>query len=79
MANAQIGGRLEVLAGTIEETAASGLVLRLRSTHFANDERMGGAMRTFMLEGDILRYELWMQTTKVPDLVLHVQAALRRV
>ena len=78
MANAQIGGRVEVMEGAIE--AAEGrLMLQLRSTHFANDERMAGAKRTFTLEDDILRYSMQMQTTKVPDLVLHVEAVLRRV
>lgn len=77
MVNAQIGGRVEVMAGTIEETAA-GLMLHLHSTHFANDERMGAATRTFTLAGDALRYTMNMQTTKVPDLILHVEATLRR-
>lgn len=77
MANAQLGGRVEVMAGTIQETA-TGLMARLRSTHFANDERMAGATRTFTLEGDTLHYSMNMQTTKVPDLLLHVEATLQR-
>jgi hypothetical protein len=77
IANAQIGGRVEVMEGTMEETAG-GLVLRLRSTHFANDERMGDATRTFTLAGDTLHYVMYMQTTKVPHLVLHLEATLQR-
>ena len=78
MANAQIGGRVEVMTGTIEETAGGGLVVRLRSTHFANDERMAGATREFTLEEGILRYTQHMQTTKVPNLTLHLEAVLQR-
>ena len=76
-ANAQIGGRVEVMAGTVEETAA-GLVLRLRSTHFANDPRMAEATRTITVEGDTLHYSMHMQTTKVPHLEMHVEATLQR-
>ncbi len=77
MANAQIGGRVEVMEGTIEGTAA-GLILQLQSTHFANDERMADATRTFTLEGDTLRYSMHMKTTKVPHLAMHVEATLQR-
>jgi hypothetical protein len=77
MASAQFDGRAEVMAGTIEATAG-GLVLRLHSTHFANDERMGAATRTFTLEGDSLHYVMRMQTTKVPRLALHLEATLQR-
>jgi hypothetical protein len=77
MVNAQIGGRVEVMEGTIEKTAAE-LVLQLRSTHFANDKRMAAATRTLTLAGDTLRYLMRMQTTKVPDLILHVEATLQR-
>ena len=77
MANAQIGGRVEAMGGTIEKTV-DGLLMSLRSTHFANDARMGAATRTFTLGGDILRYEMHMQTTKVPHLAIHLEAALRR-
>ncbi|MGD2077351.1 MAG: FABP family protein [Chloroflexota bacterium] len=78
MANAQIGGRVEVMAGTIEETAGGGLLLHLISTHFANDERMGAAQRTLTLAGDTLHYIMHMQTTKVPEMTLHLEATLRR-
>jgi hypothetical protein len=77
MVNAQIGGRVEVMAGTIEAPAA-GFVIRLRSSHFANDPRMQEATRTFTLEGDTLHYTMDMQTTKVPELALHVEAVLQR-
>ena len=77
IANAQIGGRVEVMTGTIEATPA-GLVLRLRSTHFANDPRMEEATRTITVDGDTLHYTMHMQTTKVPHLAIHLEATLQR-
>ena len=75
VANAQIGGRVEVLAGTIEAGAA-GLVIRLHSTHFANDPRMEEATRTITVNGDSLHYTMYMQTNKVPHLAMHLEATL---
>jgi len=77
IANAQLGGRVEVMEGTIEATD-NGFVMKLRSIDFANDSRMADAARTFSLEGDTLHYRMSMQTTKVPDLTLHVEATLHR-
>ena len=77
IANAQLGGRVEVMQGTIEATD-NGFVMQFRSVDFANDSRMAGATRTFTLEGDTLHYRMSMQTTKVPDLTLHVEATLQR-
>ena len=77
VANAQIGGRLEVLTGTIE-SAPAGLVLRLQSSHFANDLRMQESSRTITVSGDSLHYTMHMQTTKVPQLALHLEARLER-
>ena len=68
---------IEVMKGAIEATTA-GLVLRLHSTHFANDERMGAATRTITVTGDTLHYIMHMQTTKVLELTLHLEATLRR-
>ena len=77
VANAQIGGRVEVLAGTIEP-APAGLVLRLQSSHFANDPRMQESSRTITVKGDTLHYSMHMQTTKVPQLTMHLEATLER-
>lgn len=77
VANAQVGGRLEVLAGTIEP-APAGLVLRLQSSGFANDPRMQESSRTITVNGDSLHYTMHMQTNKVPQLVLHLEARLER-
>ncbi len=77
VANAQIGGRVEVLAGTIE-AAPAGLVIRLRSTHFGNDPRMAEATRTITVVDDSLHYTMHMQTNKVPHLAVHLEATLQR-
>ncbi len=75
--NAQLGGREEVLVGTLEATPA-GLVLQLQSTHFANDPRMEEATRTITVTGDTLHYTMYMQTNQFPQLALHLEATLRR-
>ena len=77
IANAQIGGRVEVMIGTMEETPA-GLVLRLRSTHQANDARMEEATRMITVKGDTLHYTMNMRTTKNPNLAMHLEATLQR-
>jgi hypothetical protein len=77
VANAQSGGRLEVLTGTIEPVPA-GLVLHLQSSHFANDPRMQESSRTITVNGDRLHYTMHMQTNKVPHLALHLEATLER-
>lgn len=77
VANAQIGGRVEVLAGTIEPVP-SGLVLQLHSTHFANDPRLQKATRTLTVNGNTLHYTMYMQTNKIPYLAIHLEATLQR-
>lgn len=78
LVNAQSGGRGEVLTGHIE---VLGSVIRL---HFAskalmNDARMVSTTRTFELEGDQLRYEMQMSTTKVDHLTQHLMITLKQV
>lgn len=75
--NTQLGGREEVLVGTLEATPA-GLVLQLQSTHFANDPRMEEASRTITVAGDTLHYTMYMQTNQVTHLALHLEATLQR-
>ena len=76
--NAQSGGRLESLTGSLEQTA-TGLILRLRSAAILNDPRMLASSRTITLEGDTLHYTLNMGTTAVPQQEFHVEAALKRI
>ena len=77
LVNAQIG-RSEVLIGTIE------MLDNLIRIHFVsktltNDPPMVSSARTFELEGDTLRYEMEMQTTKVNQLTQHLKIALQRI
>ena len=77
VSNAQDGGRVEVLRGPI--LAAGGvLTLELESVLLGHDERLVRTRRTFVVEGDRLRYEVRMHTTRVPELTVHLQAELGR-
>ena len=76
--NAQGGGRVEVLLGSLARSR-EGFVLDVNSTLVANDARMGKTSRQFILEGSSLRYSQHMSTTAVPAMTLHVQASLARV
>ena len=77
LVNAQIG-RSEVLVGTIEMLDA---IIRIHfvSKTITNDPRMLSSARTFELEGDILRYEMEMQTTAVNQSTSHLKIALQRI
>jgi THAP domain-containing protein 4 len=70
-------GRNEVLIGSIEPV---GTMFRIHfvSTSITDDPRMISSMRTFELEGDTLRYEMAMHTTKVEGLTPHLKIALQR-
>ena len=78
LVNIQIGGRNEVLVGTIESLDA---VIRVHfvSKALNNDPRMMSSARTFELEGDTLRYEMEMQTTKVAESTPHLKITLQRI
>jgi len=78
LVNIQIGGRNEVLVGTIESLDA---VIRVHfvSKALNNDPRMMSSARTFELEGDTLRYAMEMQTTKVAESTPHLKITLQRI
>lgn len=78
ISNAQDGGRVEVLRGPIA-VAGSRLELELESVLLGHDARLVRTRRRFTVEGDRLRYEVEMHTTRVPELVLHLKAELVRV
>ena len=78
LVNIQIGGRSEVLVGTIESLDAIFRVHFVSKT-LSNDPRMVSSARTFELEGDILRYEMEMQTTKVNQSTPHLKIALHHI
>jgi hypothetical protein len=71
-------GRNEVLVGSIEPI---GNMFRIHfvSRSITNDPRMISSTRTFELEGDTLRYEMGMHTTKVEGLTPHLKISLQRV
>ena len=78
LANIQVGGRNEVLIGTVEETDS---IIRIQfvSKALNNDPRMISSARMFELEGDTLRYEMEMRTTKVEQSMPHVKVVLKRL
>lgn len=78
LVNIQIGGRSEILVGTIE---SGGQVLRIHfvSKTLNNDPRMVSSARTFELEDDLLRYEMEMHTTKVSQSTPHLKITLQRI
>jgi hypothetical protein len=78
LVNIQIGGRSEILAGTIE-TLDNMVRIHFVSKTLSHDPRMISSARTFELEDNTLRYEMEMQTTKVNQSTPHLKIALRRI
>jgi hypothetical protein len=78
LVNIHLNGRSEVLIGAIESLDAM-FRIRFVSKTLANDPRMLSTARTLELEGDILRYEMEMQTTKVAQSTPHLKVALQRI
>jgi hypothetical protein len=78
MVNIQIGGRNEILIGTIE-SLGSMFRIHFVSKTLNNDPRMISSARTLELEGNSLRYEMEMHTTKVNESTPHLKIALQRV
>ena len=77
LVNIQTGGRNEVLVGSSE--SLEGLIrIHFVSKTLNNDPRMISSARTFVLEGDTLRYGMEMQTTKVDRSTPHLDIVLQR-
>jgi hypothetical protein len=76
LTNAQIG-RAEVLTGKVE-TKDDVTLIHFVSKTITNDPRMVSSARRFELDGDTLRYEMEMQTTKTDQLTLHLKIELHR-
>jgi hypothetical protein len=75
--SAQIG-RSEILIGSVE--LLDNIVrIPFVSKTIANDPRMISSRRMFELDGDTLRYEMEMHTTKVERLTPHLKISLQRV
>ncbi len=77
LTSAQIG-RVEVLLGSIESLETM-FRIHFVSKTITNDPRMISSARTFELEGDTLRYEMEMQTTKVNQSTPHLKVSLQRI
>jgi hypothetical protein len=77
LVSAQIG-RAEVLVGKIESLDAM-FRIHFVSKAIINDPRMVSSARIFELEGDTLRYEMEMQTTKVNQSTQHLKIVLQRI
>jgi len=75
--NVQIG-RTEVMTGSVELLGAM-FRIHFVSKEITGDPRMVSSARTFELEGNMLRYEMEMQTTAVAQMVQHLKIALKRV
>lgn len=78
ISNAQDGGRVEVLRGPIR-AAGTRLELALESVVLAHDARLVRTRRTFIVDGDRLRSTVAMHTTRVTDLIPHLEAELVRL
>ena len=78
LVNAQSNGRSEHLVGTIE-TSDDLIRIHFVSKTITNDPRMISSARRFELDGDTLRYEMEMQTTKTEQLTQHLKIELKRV
>jgi len=78
LVNIQIGGRNEVLIGSIEALSST-FRIHFVSKTLNNDARMISSARTFELEEHTLRYEMEMHTTKVNESTPHLKIALQRI
>ena len=77
LVNIQVGGRNEILSGTVESIDDS-FRIHFVSKVLNNDPRMISSARTIELAGDRLRYEMEMQTAKVNESTLHLRIVLTR-
>jgi hypothetical protein len=69
---------VSILIGPVE-VLGDMFQIRLQSKVLNNDPRMVSSTRTFELEGDTLRYDMAMHTTKVEQLIPHLRTTLQRV
>ncbi len=80
VSNAQDGGRVEVLQGTMTSMADKAFALELTSIVLAHDPRLIKSKREFGLKDHLLSYKKYMatNTTDTPALLHHLSAELRK-
>ena len=78
LVDVQSSGRSETLVGTVE-TVESLIRIHFVSTGPSSDARVLSSVRTFELQGDTLRYEMEMRTTKVNQSSPHLKITLQRI
>jgi hypothetical protein len=76
MNNAQNNGRVEVLKGCLKEKEYYPNHLSFESKMFGNDERMVRTSRDFYVNGDEMRYTMFMATQKTPEFQKHLEGEL---
>ena len=77
LTNAQSGGRLEVLTGTIAQVDDH-WTIELESTQIANDPRVLKTRRRMTVSQTTLAYTMDMYTNRVDRLTAHLESTLRR-
>ncbi|HEX6386408.1 MAG TPA: heme-binding beta-barrel domain-containing protein, partial [Anaerolineae bacterium] len=77
LTNAQSGGRLEVLTGTITQ-ADDYWIIDMESTQIVNDPRVLKTRRRMTVSGATLTYTMDMHTNRVDKLTAHLEARLHR-
>ncbi|MFT5050373.1 MAG: hypothetical protein ACI8QZ_001774 [Chlamydiales bacterium] len=79
VSNVQVGGRVEVLHGSIE-TVGESVVLGLESVVLGHDARLVRTRRSITVDGDRLHYQAHMHTNtlETPRMLLHLEARLER-
>lgn len=76
--NAQESRRVEVLVGEMYLEDSGACVLETASVVHAHDERMVATKRTIRYDEQTLLYRMEMTTTKVPEILVHLEAELNR-
>lgn len=82
IANAQTGGRVEVLHGQLDSGSLSKEEFKIEFTSavLANDPRLIQTKRVLSVKGHVLHYAQWMSTNTTPEPMLlpHLEAVLTR-
>ena len=78
LSNAQNNGRVEVLSGSLEVNGNE-IHLSFESKAFGNDERLIKTTRDFYVEGNKMKYTMFLAIKASPQLSKHLEAELRKV